>query len=306
MKVKGVCLSILEATSNLRTMKTISEILPKQPSHFVGDAFLVSPVFAHKAFTNDISPFLMFDYGAPRQIEPSKTAKGVGEHPHRGFSTVTIAWQGESEHRDSSGATGVLRAGDVQFMHAGSGVVHAEYLSKGFTEKGGTLEVAQLWVNLPQQHKMTKPTYQHLTSESIPNVDINNERANVRVISGKFNDIEGPAQTFTSVNILEFSLMKAENLSIDIEDGFNSILFVRKGSINVKASNKILKPQQVAIMSKSGSTIEIETEEDSVFLLLSGQPLDEPIAHHGPFVMNTQSELEQAFKDYQSGKLVQN
>eukprot|EP01035_Chromulina_nebulosa_P020711 gene20711-26851_t len=289
-------------------MKQIKQILPKQPQHWVGDGFLVRPVFADKAFTNDISPFLMFDYGAPRTVEanPSKS-EGVGAHPHRGFETVTIVFQGEAEHADSGGGTGTIGAGDVQWMTAGSGVIHQEFLSKNFMKHGGTIEAAQLWVNLPAKNKWIKPRYQAILKQNIPVIPLDNDSGNVRVIAGKFHETSGPAETFTPLNVFDITLNKGKRVAFEIESGYNTILFVRSGEIITGSTNQKLGLEQVAILTTDGSNIEIEaTTENTAILLLSGLPLNEPIAHGGPFVMNTRSELNEAFSDFQSGKLVRN
>mmetsp|Transcript_5478 Transcript_5478/g.4932 ORF Transcript_5478/g.4932 Transcript_5478/m.4932 type:complete len:305 (-) Transcript_5478:79-993(-) len=304
MKVVSVCL----ASIALSIMKQIKQILPKQSQHWVGDGFLVRPVFADKAFTNDISPFLMFDYGAPRKVEANPLkSEGVGAHPHRGFETVTIIFQGEAEHADSGGGTGTIGAGDVQWMTAGSGVIHQEFLSKNFMKQGGVIEAAQLWVNLPAKNKWVKPRYQAILKQNIPVIPLDNDSGNVRVIAGKFHEATGPAETFTPLNVLDITLNKGKRVAFEIENGYNTILFVRRGEIITGSNNQKLGLEQVAIMTTDGSNIEIEaTTENTAILLLSGLPLNEPIAHGGPFVMNTRSELNEAFSDFQSGKLVRN
>jgi len=304
MKVVSVCL----ASIALSIMKQIKQILPKQSQHWVGDGFLVRPVFADKAFTNDISPFLMFDYGAPRKVEANPLkSEGVGAHPHRGFETVTIIFQGEAEHADSGGGTGTIGAGDVQWMTAGSGVIHQEFLSKNFMKQGGVIEAAQLWVNLPAKNKWVKPRYQAILKQNIPVIPLDNDSGNVRVIAGKFHEATGPAETFTPLNVLDITLNKGKRVAFEIENGYNTILFVRRGEIITGSNNQKLGLEQVAIMTTDGSNIEIEaTTENTAILLLSGLPLNEPIAHGGPFVMNTRAELNEAFSDFQSGKLVRN
>jgi quercetin 2,3-dioxygenase len=298
-------LSIILLSTTCTMMKKIAQILPPQRSHWVGDGFLVTPVFANKAFTNDISPFLMFDYGSPRTVEPSDKQEGVGEHPHRGFETVTIAFQGEVEHKDSTGSAGIIGPGDVQWMTAGSGVVHQEFLSKRFMKQGGVVEMAQLWVNLPSKHKMTNPKYQEITSKSIPVVPLPEDAGQLRVIAGSYLDHQGPADTFTPMNVFDIALEKDKQMSIDIDTKHNSILFVRRGGIKFGESKTSMSQGQVALLTYDGSTIEAEaTEPNTALLLLTGEPLNEPIANHGPFVMNTRRELVEAFEEFQSGNFI--
>lgn len=296
-------------TMSVTSMKKISQILPPQRKHWVGDGFLVTPVFGKKAFTNDVSPFLMFDYAAPREVEPSPKGhqEGVGPHPHRGFETVTILWQGESEHLDSTGSSGLLKSGDVQWMTAGSGVVHSEFLSENFMKKGGILEAAQLWVNLPAKFKMTDPSYQTIEASTIPTAPLEGDVGSIRIIAGQYKDLKGPARTFTPLNVLDISLTKGKLFNLEIPDSYNTILFVRKGSISYGESAQVMEAPQIALMSESGSSIAVTAlDDDTSILVLSGVPLNEPIANHGPFVMNTKSEIMQAFEDYQNGQLVRN
>lgn len=285
--------------------KTISEVFGSVRPHWVGNGFHVYPVFSDKAFTNDISPFLMFDYGAPNKFEPTSEKKGVGMHPHRGFETVTIAFQGEVEHGDSMGSKGTIGPGDVQWMTAGRGIVHEEFISKSFLKKGGMVEMAQLWVNLPQRLKMTPPKYQPITSASIPVVNLPEEAGSVRVISGQFNDVKGPANTFTPVHVLDCCIKSGKSVKLEVENGLNTLVFVRRGAINL--CNAPLKMPQIALLSLTGGEVSIATtsNDDAEILILSGQPFNEPIASYGPFVMNTQDEIRQAMNDYNSGKFGQ-
>jgi len=272
-------------------------------------------VFAEKAFTNELSPFLMFDYAAPKQFSPSKTGqhRGVGQHPHRGFETVTIAFQGEVEHKDSNGNSGVIGPGDCQWMTAGRGIVHEEYHSEEFTRKGGMFEFCQLWVNLPKVDKMKKSRYQAILNESIPKVALRStdgvcldeqkalEDGYARIIAGEFQGKKGPAKTFSPVNLWDVVLLnKNKTFELDIPDGHNSLVFVRRGAVEVQG--KALGLADVAIMNRNGEKFTVKaTEKNTSLLIMSGEPIDEPIAARGPFVMNTQKQLNDAMQDFQRG-----
>lgn len=298
--------------------KTIKEICRKPPSHWVGDGFKVYPVFADKAFTSELSPFLMFDYAAPKYFPPNDGGKkrGVGMHPHRGFETVTIAFQGEVEHSDSAGNNDVIGPGDLQWMTAARGIVHEEFHSKEFSSKGGMFEMCQLWVNLPKDKKMTEPRYQPILDKDIPKVELLHaskdetqectvaelEDGYTRVISGEFRNIKGPAKTYTTINLWDVILLKKDNAyQFEIAAGHTLLAFVRRGS--VKVQGQLLKLADVAIMNKGGTMLTLEAQEDNTsVLILSGEPIDEPIAARGPFVMNTSEELSQAWMDYRYGQ----
>eukprot|EP00192_Tetraselmis_astigmatica_P010960 CAMPEP_0117677378 /NCGR_PEP_ID=MMETSP0804-20121206/16713_1 /TAXON_ID=1074897 /ORGANISM="Tetraselmis astigmatica, Strain CCMP880" /LENGTH=364 /DNA_ID=CAMNT_0005486657 /DNA_START=254 /DNA_END=1345 /DNA_ORIENTATION=+ len=297
-------------------LKTIKTVLPRPPAHWVGDGFHVYPVFANKAFTKELSPFLMFDYGAPQFFPPTSKKLGVGEHPHRGFETVTIAFEGEVEHRDSAGNCGVIGPGDVQWMTAGSGVLHEEFHSTEFAKQGGTFEMCQLWVNLPAKHKMTKPRYQGLLNDEIPvaplreadpsaperTVPSPEEDGRVRVIAGSFNNVTGPAKTWTQVDMWDILINNTKKeFVLDTVEGNNVIIFVRKGGLVVQG--KDLGPQDVAMTSLGGSKVVLKAKQkDTKVLLLAGEPIDEPIAARGPFVMNTPDQIRKAIVDFQNGK----
>ncbi len=293
----------------------------ERPSkHWVGDGFSVYPVFADLAFKQDLSPLLMFDYGAPQHF-PSKVGKprGVGMHPHRGFETVTIAFQGEVEHGDNKGNSDVIGPGDVQWMTAGRGIIHEEYHSKNFTRNGGTIEMCQLWVNLPKKHKMTKPRYQAITKDKIPSVDLPlgpreegvESLGTVRLIAGELDNVKGAAMTFSPVEMWDVILPHAgAEVDIPFPADHNCIVFVRRGKVEIlsgdegKGKKSVLGPQDVAVMHLDGSDVlRIRVQEaDTSLLVMGGEPLNEPIAAQGPFVMNTQDELRQAMVDYRNGR----
>jgi len=301
-----------------RGPKKIREVISHTQKHWVGDGFHVIPVFGNKAFTNDLSPFIMFDYAAPKEFSPTPQRKGVGQHPHRGFETVTLAFQGEVEHADSQGNTGVIHAGDVQWMTAARGIVHEEFHSREFAKTGGTFEMCQLWVNLPKDKKMVKPRYQGIVSKDIPKIPLiisdtchvegpqqqaaDPSEGYVRVIAGEFNGAVGPADTHSPVNLWDIAINTPQKaFDFRITEGHNTVIFIRRGAVEILGQN--LKFQDVAIMSYEGEKVTITAKDkDTQVLILSGQPLNEPIAARGPFVMNTQKELQEAMMDFQMGR----
>jgi len=284
--------------------KKVKEVMLKPRRHWVGDGFHVYPVFAHKAFTQDLSPFLMFDYGSPEHFPPTKQQLGVGKHPHRGFETVTIAWQGEVEHGDHLGNKDVIHPGDVQWMSAAKGIVHEEYHSREFAKTGGMFEMAQFWINLPAKHKMDPPRYQPISKESIAVVDLPKGAGTVRVIAGSYEGVTGPAMTFTPIDMWEVLLQKAESSAeLMFPEGHNTIVFVKRGKASVGGQGDILNEQDVALLGKVGRTVPVRALADGTeLLILSGEPIEEPIAFQGPFVMNTREELMQAQVDYSRGQ----
>mmetsp|Transcript_97591 Transcript_97591/g.173803 ORF Transcript_97591/g.173803 Transcript_97591/m.173803 type:complete len:350 (-) Transcript_97591:27-1076(-) len=289
--------------------KVIKEIMPAPRPHWVGNGFYVYPVFNHLAFSQHVSPFLMFDYAAPKWFEPTTQRRGVGRHPHRGFETVTIAFEGEVEHGDSMGNRGVIGPGDVQWMTAASGIVHEEYHAESFAKTGGTFEMCQLWVNLPQAYKMTAPKYQAILAENIPELPLWEDDAKMlhgrlRIIAGSYNGVQGPASTFTPINLWDVQLpSKGRSVELNLPERHNTLIFVRRGSLKVGLDG-LVGPQGMVQLEMQGSVVRLEASEPRTqLLLLGGEPIDEPIAHRGPFVMNTAEELAQASSDYQSGKM---
>lgn len=285
-------------------MKQIKTILPATSrSHWVGDGFNVRPIFAHLAFTQDISPFLMFDYAAPREFSATEDKLGVGPHPHRGFETVTIAFQGEIEHGDSAGNRGVIGPGDVQWMTAASGIIHEEFLSRDFLQRGGTLEMVQLWVNLPAKYKMTEPKYQPILSRDIPVIPLPDNGGVVRVIAGEFAGVQGVASTYSPVNLWDIKLNAGKAVELTVPEGHNTMLFVRQGRMRVGSS--VIGAADLALLEQDGTRIRLQTSEDTSLLLMGGEPVAEPIVASGPFVMNTEQEIRRAMMDYQSGRMGQ-
>jgi redox-sensitive bicupin YhaK (pirin superfamily) len=270
--------------------------------HWVGDGFHVRNLFPSNGIEQQIDPFLMLDYAGPTEVAPSRRPRGVDEHPHRGFETVTIAYQGVVEHRDSGGHSGVIYPGDVQWMTAASGVVHEEKHERKFTEKGGTFEMVQLWVNLPKAHKMSAPAYQALSKEQIPVVALG-AAGEARVIAGEWNGVKGAARTFTPLNVFDVRLHRGGATEILIPQGHNTAAVLLKGEVAVNAEHALRGEAQIALLSAEGERVRLDAGSDSVLLILSGKPIGEPVASYGPFVMNTRTELTQAIDDYRAGKM---
>lgn len=271
-------------------------------NHWVGDGFPVRNLFPTNGVEVEVNPFLMLDYAGPSLFQPSGKTPGVGQHPHRGFETVTIAYQGAVEHRDSSGNSGTIYPGDVQWMTAASGVVHEEMHEKEFAQKGGVFEMVQLWVNLPKAYKMSKPGYQAITKEQIPTVQFGSG-GHARVIAGELNGTKGAAHTYTPINVFDVVLKAGERVEIPLPEGHNAAVVLRKGDVSIDGAHSLMGEARIATLSASGAGVEIEAKEDSTLLVLSGEPIREPVASYGPFVMNTREELMQAVEDYKAGKM---
>ncbi len=267
--------------------------------HWVGDGFPVSTLFAYSNLGSVLDPFLLLDHAGPHQFPPTDARLGVGEHPHRGFETVTIVYSGEVEHRDSSGGGGKIGPGDVQWMTAAGGVVHEEFHGRDFARSGGQFEMLQLWVNLPAKDKMAPPRYQGILDAAIPAVNITG--ATVRVIAGIFAGKTGPARTFSPIIVWDLRLF-AGPLEFPLPDGHTTALVVLHGAVRAEGCETI-REGEVALFDRAGSCLRIEEAEDATALLLCGEPLAEPIVGHGPFVMNTEDEIRQAVHDYQSGRM---
>jgi redox-sensitive bicupin YhaK (pirin superfamily) len=282
--------------------KKVKGIYGAGSDHWVGDGFPVRNLFPSNGVNDEVNPFLMLDYAGPSHFEPSKRAHGVGQHPHRGFETVTIAYQGSVSHRDSAGNSGTIYPGDVQWMTAASGVVHEEMHAKEFSEKGGTFEMVQLWVNLPKAMKMSAPRYQGITKDQIPAVTLG-ANGQARIIAGELNGTKGPAKTFTPINVFDLHLKAGDPVKFLLPDGHNAAVVLLQGDVVVNGEEGLKGAARIAVLSDEGEEISIEPKEDSILLILSGEPIDEPVASYGPFVMNTEEELKQAFLDYRTGKM---
>jgi quercetin 2,3-dioxygenase len=282
-------------------MRTIIGVLDAPRPHWVGDGFPVRSLLSHHAHGAAIDPFLLLDYAGPHSFTPAATPRGVGEHPHRGFETVTIVYDGELEHRDSTGAGGKIGPGDVQWMTAASGLVHQEYHSSDFTAKGGTFEVVQLWVNLPAKDKMQPPGYQTLMASDFPVAQLPDAAGTVRVIAGNFEGHKGPARTFTPLDIWDVRLNAGKHAHLSLPEGHTLALAVLSGTILVN-DEEIAREAQVVVLSREGGAVRIEANNDAKILLLSGAPINEPVAAYGPFVMNSEAEIRQAVADFNAGK----
>ncbi|MEG0195964.1 MAG: pirin family protein [Acinetobacter sp.] len=287
-------------------MKKIIGVYRNQNMHWVGDGFPVKNLFSYDRLGQAISPFLLLDYAAPYHFNPTTEQHGVGSHPHRGFETVTIAYQGEVSHKDSSGGGGQIKTGDVQWMTAGAGLMHEEFHSEEFAKSGGLFEMVQLWVNLPAADKMTAPKYQAIEAQEIPVIELENSAGHIRVIAGRYMadqlEYRGPAATFSPVNVWDGELKAQHTHHIHVPVDHNTLLVVLSGEMLVNGMQKVQDSSIVLFAQDGEADIQLEALQDSKFLLLTGQPLNEPIQGYGPFVMNTKDEIIQAFNDLNSGK----
>ncbi len=271
-------------------------------NHWVGDGFPVRNLFPSNGVSGQINPFLMLDYAGPTKFPPSDRPRGVEEHPHRGFETVTIAYQGSVDHRDSAGNSGTIEEGDVQWMTAASGVVHEEKHGQAFTKAGGVFEMVQLWVNLPREHKMSAPRYQGITKAQIPTVDLGSG-SYARVIAGELGGSKGPALTFTPLNVFDVRLKSGAKVDLRLPAGHNSGLVLLKGDVTVNDETSLEGEARLATLSPNGDSVSLAAYADSTLLVLSGEPIAEPVVSYGPFVMTTRDEIRQAMDDYRSGKM---
>jgi len=285
-------------------MKKVIHVSDAPRQHWVGDGFPVRSMFSYHSHGKQLSPFLLLDYAGPAEFDAADHPPGVGSHPHRRFETVTIVYKGEVEHRDSTGNGGVIGPGDVQWMTAGSGILHQEFHSEEFTRTGGALEMVQLWVNLPVKYKMAAPGYQAIVSNDIPVVALPNDAGSLRVIAGNYDGHAGPAHTFTPMQVWDVSLKQGSASEFTLPEGWNSALIVLHGTVQVNGKS-VAREAQMVLLDSAGSKVAIEVNNDAVVLLLSGEPIDEEIVGHGPFVMNTQAEIIQAIDDFNSGRFAQ-
>jgi redox-sensitive bicupin YhaK (pirin superfamily) len=281
--------------------KSVLGVYPGPKAHWVGDGFPVRSLFSYDQLGRHISPFLLLDYAAPTLFSPAARPRGVGEHPHRGFETVTIVYQGEVAHRDSVGNSGVIGPGDVQWMTAAAGILHDEFHSPAFMQRGGELEMAQLWVNLPAKHKMAPPRYQSILNAQIPQITLPAGAGTLRVIAGSFSGQQGPASTFSELNVWDVRLRSGTEVTLSVPEGHSAAIAVLRGAITVNGS-RAAQDAELVLLEGGGSDIHVAAGADSTVLVLSGVPIAEPIAGYGPFVMNTRQEIETAMNDFRLGK----
>ena len=284
-------------------MKKLEFIKRSHGSHWVGDGFPVRGVFSYNDIAEQMSPFLLLDYAGPANFTPTTARRGVGPHPHRGFETVTIVYDGQVEHRDSTGGGGVIGPGDVQWMTAAGGIVHEEYHGADFAKTGGPFEMIQLWVNLPARHKMDSPGYQGITADQMPTVALAEGAGSVRVIAGRYGDAQGPAHTFSTMNLWDLKVQPRRMVTLELPEGHTAALLVLRGSIALPGE-QIAREAELAVMERAGTQLSFSAQaEGATLLLMSGEPLKEPIVGYGPFVMNSEDEIRQAFLDFQSGRM---
>ena len=291
-------------TMSATNVEKTDQVKVYQPGsqHVVGDGFHVRNLFPSNDLDRELSPFIMLDYAGPTFYPATDTPRGVGEHPHRGFETVTIVYQGIVAHRDSAGNSGVIGPGDVQWMTAASGIVHEELHEKEWAKRGGTLQAIQLWVNLPKSSKMSAPGYQTIVNDQIPVVQLKGGAGSLRVIAGSVGGAKGPAKTFTPIELYDLRLRAGHPMPLQIPNGYNVGLLVLSGQASVEGSHRLTEAE-LAVFTSTGEPITIIAEEDATILVMAGEAIDEPVARYGPFVMNTKAELVQAVNDYQAGKM---
>jgi len=283
-------------------MKKLAFVQKNNQRHWVGDGFPVRNLFSYDDKAEEMSPFLLLDYAGPENFPATTARRGVGSHPHRGFETVTIVYDGEVEHRDSSGGGGKIGPGDVQWMTAAGGLVHEEFHGTEYAKKGGPFEMIQLWVNLPKKHKMGKPGYQSISTADIPKIDLANGAGFVRVIAGEHAGAKGPARTFSPMNVWDIRLKAGQKLDLPAKTGETTAILVLKGEIRTP-SGETVQHAELASFERNGDGVTIEALADATLLYLNGLPLNEPIVGYGPFVMSTEQEIQQAFIDFRAGKM---
>ena len=282
--------------------RTIDRVFEGAPKHWVGDGFHVSNYFPSATDTQKrMSPFFLLDYQMPERYPPTTRKRGVGSHPHRGIETVTTAFAGAIAHHDSAGNGGVIRPGEVQWMTAGGGILHNEYHEEGFARTGGAMHMIQVWVNLPRRHKLTAPKYQPLTGGNIKEVRVPGGEGKVRVIAGSHEDVKGPAQTFTPVQMLDLRLSPGDRVRLTMPRDDNAALLVLQGKVSVNGSPAVPAGRCV-LFNSDGDEIVVDSTADSIAMFLSGAPIEEPLVHYGPFVMNSVDEINQAVEDFNAGK----
>jgi redox-sensitive bicupin YhaK (pirin superfamily) len=287
--------------SSTRAGRSVEAVHRSTTFHWVGDGFFVSTYFPSEQLPPErSSPFLLMDYGPARQFAPlGRGKRGVGWHPHRGFETVTLAWEGAVAHRDNAGHAGVIGPGDAQWMTAASGIFHEEYHEEAFTRSGGSFHMMQLWVNLPREHKLAPPAYQPLVASQIPSVPLPGG-GSVRVLAGGFADVRGPARTFTPITMLDTRLRAGEILSVPLPSTYNALAVVAQGEVSV--GERRARTGELVLFANDAAELQLTAREDSHVIILGGEPIDEPIVQYGPFVMNSIEEIEQAIEDVGSGR----
>ncbi|UHC89623.1 pirin family protein [Klebsiella michiganensis] len=285
-------------------MKQITGIYTAPSQHWVGDGFPVRSMFSYQTHGEQLSPFLLLDYAGPHHFPAGTGKRGVGEHPHRGFETVTVVYSGEVEHRDSTGRGGVIGPGDVQWMTAGAGILHEEFHSAEFTRTGGELKMIQLWVNLPAKDKMTQPGYQSITADVIPDVELPNNAGHMRVIAGRYEDIVGPAHTFSPLNVWDLQLNQSQEITLHQPAGWSTALVVLEGEVVVNGEGSA-REGQLVVLSQKGEALHLSASSNAKVMLMAGEPLQEPIVGYGPFVMNTKAQIAEAVRDFNSGRFGQ-
>ncbi len=282
-------------------MKRVLGVYTAPGLHWVGDGFPVRSLFSYDSHGRQVSPFLLLDHAGPASFAPTTERRGVGEHPHRGFETVTIVYQGEVQHRDSTGAGGIVGPGDVQWMTAGAGILHEEFHSQAFAKSGGTLDMVQLWVNLPAKDKMTTPTYQALLRQDIPVVDLPEGAGSLRVIAGEYGGRSGPAHTFSPMDVWDLRLQQGRSTSLAFNAGRTASLVILRGTVQVNGTETV-REAQLVLLDREADEVVLEANSDAALLALSGEPLGEPIVGYGPFVMNSEAQIAEAIEDFNSGR----
>ncbi len=297
----GNVLSGLDKIKNTK-YRSVEGVLSPTNTHMVGNGFKVMNFFPNgKGFEERMSPFFLLDFNAEVNYPPSKISRGVGVHPHRGIETVTFAYKGGVAHHDSAGNSGIINAGDIQWMTAGGGVLHKEYHDKAYSEKGGAFEMVQLWVNLPKKHKMTPAKYQSIIHHEKPKIELKNNMGTVHVIAGNYKDIKGKVSPFSPLHIYDIHLNPNGELSFELPDNYNTGILLIDGDVIANETHQVPENHYIQFKNEAGA-IHLKATKKSILLVLSGEPLNEPYVNYGPFVMNTEEEIHQAINDYKEGK----
>lgn len=282
--------------------RNIEKILHPGTFNWVGDAFYTTSFIGKEIPRRRMDPFFALGYNADIEFEAADIPRGVGPHPHKGFETVTIAYKGKIAHADSRGNRGVIGEGDVQWMTAGSGILHQEYHEEEWSKHGGLFQMVQMWVNLPAKDKETAPHYQDLLYDKIPSVALQ-DGGYVKVIAGNYQEQAGLATTYSAIELYNVYLQSGNQADFTLPVDYNTAILVINGTIEINGHEQVSKDSFVMFENGKAATFHMKSlSDDSIVLVLSGKPLNEPVAHYGPFVMNTQEELNQAFEDFRNGK----